>query len=133
MRNRGFGGAMSAVEGRDQASDGVWFVSHAGADRAWAEWIAWQLLDAGHEVELDCWDWGTGDNFILKMNAALEQGRMVALFSPAYFGASIAVHSGVVNRSGSAPSSVAAAGAQTVCLKAVEFADLEARAPGPIR
>ncbi|MFI8529883.1 toll/interleukin-1 receptor domain-containing protein [Streptomyces aquilus] len=38
----------------------MWFVSHAGADRAWAEWIAWQLLDAGLEVELDCWDWGAG-------------------------------------------------------------------------
>ncbi|MFC8350032.1 FxSxx-COOH system tetratricopeptide repeat protein [Streptomyces sp. NPDC057280] len=69
----------------DAVSGGVWFISHAGADRAWAEWIAWQLLEAGHEVELDCWDWGTGDNFILKMNAALEQGRMLALFSPAYF------------------------------------------------
>ncbi|MEU0395008.1 toll/interleukin-1 receptor domain-containing protein, partial [Streptomyces sp. NPDC006208] len=23
------------------------FVSHAGADRAWAEWVAWQLVDAG--------------------------------------------------------------------------------------
>jgi hypothetical protein len=22
------------------------FVSHAGADRAWAEWVAWQLADA---------------------------------------------------------------------------------------
>ncbi|MCX5336554.1 FxSxx-COOH system tetratricopeptide repeat protein [Streptomyces sp. NBC_00140] len=66
-------------------SDTVWFISHAGADRAWAEWIAWQLMDAGHRVELDYWDWGAGDNFILKMNAALERGRLLALFSPAYF------------------------------------------------
>ncbi|MEU4496046.1 FxSxx-COOH system tetratricopeptide repeat protein [Streptomyces sp. NPDC023998] len=61
------------------------FVSHAGADRAWAEWVAWQLQDAGYEVELDCWDWGAGENFILKMNAALESGRMLAVFSAAYF------------------------------------------------
>ncbi|WP_327722985.1 FxSxx-COOH system tetratricopeptide repeat protein (plasmid) [Streptomyces sp. NBC_00490] len=71
------------------ASDGSsarrWFISHAGADRAWAEWIGWQLLDAGHEIELDYWDWGAGDNFVLKMNAALERGRFLALFSPAYF------------------------------------------------
>ncbi|WP_166682971.1 FxSxx-COOH system tetratricopeptide repeat protein [Streptomyces aquilus] len=66
-------------------SDTVWFISHAGADRAWAEWAAWQLLDAGHEVELDCWDWGAGDSFIAKMNSALERGRMLALYSPAYF------------------------------------------------
>ncbi|MGX9889698.1 FxSxx-COOH system tetratricopeptide repeat protein [Streptomyces sp. NPDC002276] len=67
------------------APDGPWFVSHAGADRAWAEWVGWQLLDAGFQVELDYWDWGAGDNFILKMNAALERGRFLALFSPAYF------------------------------------------------
>ncbi|WUE87829.1 FxSxx-COOH system tetratricopeptide repeat protein [Streptomyces sp. NBC_00490] len=66
-------------------SDRRWFISHAGADRAWAEWVGWQLLDAGHEIELDYWDWGAGDNFILKMNAALERGRFLALFSPAYF------------------------------------------------
>ncbi|MEU5324210.1 FxSxx-COOH system tetratricopeptide repeat protein [Streptomyces sp. NPDC021056] len=67
------------------ASDGLWFISHAGADRAWAEWVAWQLLDAGHQVELDYWDWGAGDNFVVKMNAALDRGRLLALFSPAYF------------------------------------------------
>ncbi|KOU60592.1 hypothetical protein ADK57_29790 [Streptomyces sp. MMG1533] len=61
------------------------FVSHAGADRAWAEWVAWQLQDAGYEVELDVWHWGAGENFVLRMNQALEQGRMVALFSEAYF------------------------------------------------
>ncbi|WP_405742491.1 FxSxx-COOH system tetratricopeptide repeat protein [Streptomyces sp. NBC_00028] len=75
----------AGVGSSDGASDAVWFISHAGADRAWAEWIAWQLLNAGHEVELDCWDWGAGDNFVLKMNAALERGRFLALFSPAYF------------------------------------------------
>ena len=26
------------------------FVSHAGRDRAWAEWIAWQLVGAGVDV-----------------------------------------------------------------------------------
>ncbi|MET8841818.1 toll/interleukin-1 receptor domain-containing protein [Streptomyces rubiginosohelvolus] len=64
---------------------GAWFISHAGADRAWAEWAAWQLVDAGFQVELDYWDWGAGDNFVLKMNAALDRGRFLALFSPAYF------------------------------------------------
>ncbi|WTO80678.1 FxSxx-COOH system tetratricopeptide repeat protein [Streptomyces sp. NBC_00210] len=61
------------------------FISHAGADRAWAEWVAWQLQDAGYEIELDVWHWGAGDNFVLRMNEALERGRMVALFSEAYF------------------------------------------------
>ncbi|MER5466929.1 FxSxx-COOH system tetratricopeptide repeat protein [Streptomyces sp. NPDC002668] len=61
------------------------FISHAGADRAWAEWVAWQLQDAGYEIELDVWHSRAGDNFVLRMNEALERGRMVALLSEAYF------------------------------------------------
>ncbi|MFF1297406.1 MULTISPECIES: toll/interleukin-1 receptor domain-containing protein [unclassified Streptomyces] len=67
---------MGAGTGASDGTSGqVWFISHAGADRAWAEWIAWQLEDAGHRVELDYWDWGAGDNFVLRMNAALERDR----------------------------------------------------------
>jgi len=62
------------------------FVSYAGADRAWAEWVAWQLTDAGYSVELDVWDWAVGRNFVTAMSAALERcDRVVALFSAAYF------------------------------------------------
>jgi hypothetical protein len=62
------------------------FVSHAGADRAWAEWVAWQLIDAGHSVELDVWDWAAGQNFMMAMSDALDHcDRVVALFSAAYF------------------------------------------------
>jgi hypothetical protein len=62
------------------------FVSHAGADRAWAEWVAWQLTDAGYTVELDVWDWSAGRNFVLAMSDALARcDRVLALLSPAYF------------------------------------------------
>jgi hypothetical protein len=62
------------------------FVSHAGADRAWAEWVAWQLADAGYSVELDVWDWAAGQNFMTAMSDALDRcDRVVALFSAAYF------------------------------------------------
>ena len=62
------------------------FVSHAGADRAWAEWVSWQLADAGYSVELDVWDWAAGQNFMTAMNQALARcDRVVALFSAAYF------------------------------------------------
>ena len=65
---------------------GDFFVSHAGADRAWAEWVAWQLTDAGYTVELDAWDWAVGQNFILAMSDALARcDRVLALFSSAYF------------------------------------------------
>ena len=62
------------------------FVSHAGADRAWAEWVAWQLTDASYTVELDVWDWAAGRNFVTAISDALERcDRVVALFSTAYF------------------------------------------------
>ncbi|MCX5081776.1 FxSxx-COOH system tetratricopeptide repeat protein [Streptomyces sp. NBC_00401] len=61
------------------------FVSYAGADRAWAEWVTWHLHNAGYEVELDLWHWSAGDNAVLRMSKAVERGRMVALFSRAYF------------------------------------------------
>jgi hypothetical protein len=62
------------------------FVSHAGPDVGWAQWVAWQLQDAGHEVELDVWHWGAGDNFVLRMSTAIEAcDRMVAIWSRAYF------------------------------------------------
>ena len=62
------------------------FISHAGADRAWAEWVAWQLDHAGYAVELDVWDWAAGQNFVMAMSNALERcDRVVALFSAAYF------------------------------------------------
>jgi hypothetical protein len=62
------------------------FVSHSGADRAWAEWVAWQLTEAGYTVELDVWDWAAGRNFVTAMSDALDRcDRVVALFSAAYF------------------------------------------------
>ncbi|MFG3579021.1 FxSxx-COOH system tetratricopeptide repeat protein [Micromonospora chersina] len=62
------------------------FISHAGRDRAWAEWVGWELEDAGYRVELDLWDWEFGANVIEKIRDALQRcERTLALFSEAYF------------------------------------------------
>ncbi|MEU3185092.1 FxSxx-COOH system tetratricopeptide repeat protein [Streptomyces sp. NPDC006923] len=62
------------------------FISYAGPDRAWAEWAGWQLERAGHQVEVDRWDWQTGDDFIHRMDRALKNAdAVVALFSNSYF------------------------------------------------
>ena len=67
------------------------FVSYTGADQAWAEWLADQLEAAGHPVVLQAWDFRPGENFILRMNQALEQAEQVlAVLSPAYFGSAYA-------------------------------------------
>ncbi|WP_229713259.1 toll/interleukin-1 receptor domain-containing protein [Streptomyces fuscichromogenes] len=70
-------------------ADGSVFVSYAGPDRVWAEWVAWHLRDAGRAVVLDVWDWSAGDNFVARMDEALNGAdAVVALFSRHYFDAS---------------------------------------------
>lgn len=83
----GHPGAVAAGVGFVQRGAEVdFFVSHAGRDQAWAEWVAWHLIEAGYTVELGCWDWAVGENFLTRMHRALDAAnRVVALFSPAYF------------------------------------------------
>jgi hypothetical protein len=73
--------------GPEPGATGVdFFVSHAGSDRAWAEWVAWQLVEAGYTVEVDAWDWAAGENFVTRMHDAVDKARrVVALLSAAYF------------------------------------------------
>src|SRR3954452_14025963 len=62
------------------------FISHAGRDTGWAEWLAWQLQQAGYTVELDVWDWAPGHDFVTRMAAALERAdRLLAVCTEAYF------------------------------------------------
>jgi tetratricopeptide (TPR) repeat protein len=66
-----------------QAAD--FFVSYTSADRAWAEWIAWQLEAEGYTVIIQAWDFEPGDNFVARMRDALEHAeRTLALVSAAY-------------------------------------------------
>jgi len=61
------------------------FVSYTSADRAWAEWIAWQLEAEGYQVVVQAWDFEPGDNFIARMGEALEHAdRTLAVVSAAY-------------------------------------------------
>jgi tetratricopeptide (TPR) repeat protein len=61
------------------------FVSYTSADRAWAEWVAWQLEQAGYSVIIQAWDFEPGENFVVRMRDALEQAdRTLALVSAAY-------------------------------------------------
>jgi len=64
------------------------FVSYNSADRTWAEWIAWQLEEAGYTTVLQAWDFRPGSNFVLEMQrAATEAERTIAVLSPDYLGA----------------------------------------------
>ncbi len=64
------------------------FISYTGADRQWAEWIAWQLREAGYSVVVQAWDFHAGGNFVFEMHrAARETTRTVAVLSPNYLDA----------------------------------------------
>jgi tetratricopeptide (TPR) repeat protein len=61
------------------------FVSYTGADAAWAEWIAWQLEQAGHKAIVQIWDFRPGENFVVQMRRALDSAeRTLAVVSAAY-------------------------------------------------
>ncbi|WP_106322481.1 FxSxx-COOH system tetratricopeptide repeat protein [Actinoplanes italicus] len=60
-------------------------ISHAGADRAWAEWARWHLEAAGYPTELDSVDRAPGTNAVEAMDRALHRDNpMLALLSAAY-------------------------------------------------
>jgi TIR domain-containing protein len=61
------------------------FINYNGADKTWAEWIAWQLEEAGFSTILQAWDFRPGGNFVLKMQEASEKAkRTIAVLSPTY-------------------------------------------------
>ncbi|MEA2715811.1 MAG: hypothetical protein QOI99_128, partial [Actinomycetota bacterium] len=64
------------------------FVSYTGADRAWAEWVAWQLEDAGYTTVIQAWDFRPGSEFMVDMQQALlTTRRVIAVLSRAYLDA----------------------------------------------
>jgi hypothetical protein len=61
------------------------FVSYCQSDRAWAEWIAWELESAGLRVLVQAWDSVPGTNWpALVADGVARGGRMVAVVSPSY-------------------------------------------------
>jgi hypothetical protein len=67
----------------DRAAD--FFVSYTSSDRAWAEWIAWQLEAEGYQVVIQAWDFRPGRDFVQQMHQVVEEAqRTVAVLSPAY-------------------------------------------------
>ena len=61
------------------------FVSYTSADRAWAEWIAWQLEDEGYRVVIQAWDFTAGQDFAHVMQQATSTAeRVVLVLSAAY-------------------------------------------------
>jgi len=63
-----------------------YFISYTHADQRWAEWLAWQLEEAGYHTRIQAWDFLAGSNFVLEMDTAARQAtRTIAVLSPDYF------------------------------------------------
>ncbi|MFE9746537.1 FxSxx-COOH system tetratricopeptide repeat protein [Saccharothrix saharensis] len=61
------------------------FVSYTSADRAWAEWIAWELEHDGHRVLVQAWDFVPGADWVARMHEAVQGAeRTIAVLSSAY-------------------------------------------------
>jgi TIR domain len=64
------------------------FISFNSADQTMADWIAWTLKDAGHEVAVHTWEIPAGGNAPLWMNNKLVWAdRLIAVISPDYVAA----------------------------------------------
>jgi hypothetical protein len=53
------------VDKPDQQQD--FLVSYTQADRAWAEWLAWELEAVGYTTVLQAWDMPAGTAFVHAM------------------------------------------------------------------
>jgi hypothetical protein len=61
------------------------FISYTQADRAWAEWLAWELEAAGYSTLLQAWDIPPGSAFAHVMDQAIQRTRHIVLvLSSAY-------------------------------------------------
>jgi hypothetical protein len=75
------------TDGHLPVTEWDFFVSYQQADRAWAEWIAWQLEDAGHSVLFQGWDFVPGSNWVkLMQDGVSHSARVIVVLSPAYIG-----------------------------------------------
>jgi hypothetical protein len=62
-----------------------YFISYTAADRQWAEWIAWELENAGYTTILQAWDFTPGSHFVTAMHLATQvTERTIAVLSRAY-------------------------------------------------
>jgi hypothetical protein len=72
-------------DAQSDASKRDFFISYTGPDRAWAEWVAWQLEEAGYTTILQAWDFDAGSHFVTEMHQATQVAdRTLAILSEKY-------------------------------------------------
>jgi hypothetical protein len=77
--------APPVAEPRSPSTSWDFFVSYTAADRAWAEWIAWQLEAVGYRVLFQAWDFVPGSHWTTRMREGITGAdRTLAVVSSAY-------------------------------------------------
>ena len=67
------------------------FISYTKADRAWAEWVAWELQEAGYTCTIQAWHFAPSQSFVQRMRQALVETRhLVAILSDEYLASEFA-------------------------------------------
>ena len=62
------------------------FISLSGKDKAWGDWIAWQLDEAGYKIIYQHWHFQVGEDFLRHMEkAGREADRVLLVLSNHYF------------------------------------------------
>jgi TIR domain len=78
-------GVSAAAEDQQGSAGWDFFVSYTQADRAWAEWIAWELEGDGYRVLIQVWDMVVGANWVNSIQKGVQQAaRTIAVLSPEY-------------------------------------------------
>jgi tetratricopeptide (TPR) repeat protein len=73
------------AEGQPPTAQWDFFVSYAQADRAWAEWIAWELERDHYRVLIQAWDMVAGANWVNSVQEGVQHAdRTIALLSGEY-------------------------------------------------
>jgi hypothetical protein len=73
------------TDGDSGLTEWDFFVSYQQEDKAWAEWIAWKLEDAGHSVLFQGWDFVPGANWVrLMQDGVSRSAHVIVVLSPDY-------------------------------------------------
>jgi hypothetical protein len=61
------------------------FISYTSSDKEWAQWIGWELQQAGHEPFIHDWEIGAGENIAGWMEQRFKQADcLIGVFSDRY-------------------------------------------------
>jgi TIR domain len=77
---------MDTSEGT-QPAEASWdfFLSYSSTDQKWAEWVAWQLEEAGYRVLFQAWDFVPGSHWTTRIgDGIISTRRTLAILSQAY-------------------------------------------------